>query len=55
MWVGIAIIIIYAFFVFALFVDDPDFKWDTREFRRIGAKFTKGLRNLFNKEDDKLD
>lgn len=55
MWVGIIILIIYAFFVFAIFVDDPDFKWDTSKFRRLGAKLAKRLRNIFNKEDDRVD
>lgn len=55
MWAAIIIVIVYAFFVFALFYDDPDFQWYKSKPRRIGARIAQGLRNLFNKSDDKLD
>ena len=55
MWAAIVIIIVYAFFVFALFVDDPDFQWYKSKSGRIRAKLAKRLRNIFNKSDDKLD
>jgi len=55
MWAAIVIIVVYAFFVLALFYDDPDFQWHKSKFGRIGTRIAQGLRNLFNKSDNKLD
>lgn len=55
MWAAIVIVIVYAFFVFALFVDDPHYRRNKSKSGCTGSESPEGLRNISNEEDNRID
>lgn len=55
MWAAIVIVIVYAFFVFALFVDSPYYRRNKSKSGCTGSESPKGLRNISDKEDNRID